>query len=144
MNKDYSGEWITAPVESIKDSGKTIFVTGRADVNKFRTNPKFNDRITVTFNYTTDTGLPDENTSRILEEITDRLITIFHKDPAAVLTGIYTGDNERNWVFYSKSTNIFQILFNKALADLPLFPITISADKDPGWEEYREMMEILT
>lgn len=141
--EELPGDWTTAPLES-DTTPNTVFVSGRTDVDKFRLNPRYNIRINVTFTYgQTPTGLPDEKTASELNTITERLSDVFRKDPVAVLTGIYTGDNCRNWVFYTVSTNIFQRKFNEALADLPLFPITISAENDPGWDEYGEMMSLL-
>ena len=56
-----------------------------------------------------------------------------------IITGIYTGAGERNWVFYTRSTHIFNRKFNEILAPFPILPITIYAEKDPEWNEYREM-----
>lgn len=143
--EDYPGEWTTAAAESLNDPLKTVFVSGRTDVSKFRENPKFCIRIEVTFSYCTTSadGLPDALTSDILQEITDRLADTFHKDPVAVMTGIFTGDGERNWVFYTLSPRIFQRKFNEALSDLPDYPITITAENDPAWEQYAEMCDTL-
>lgn len=142
-NNEIPGDWVTTPAESDSDINHTIFVTGRTDVKKFRDNPRFNIRVEVTFSYTpAPTGMPDVETADVLEEITGRLANVFQKDPVAVLTGIYTGDNQRNWVFYTTSTHIFQRKFNESLSDLPLYPITISAENDPDWEEYTEMMSL--
>ena len=76
------------------------------------------------------------------QRISKALAETFEKDPIAVLTGIYTGDGERNWVFYSLSTNIFGRKLNEALAHLPLMPITIYAENDAEWNEYEEMKQI--
>lgn len=57
------------------------------------------------------------------------------------MTGIYTGDGERNWIFYTLSLPIFGRKLNEALAPLPLLPIRIAAENDPGWEEYDEMSQ---
>lgn len=35
------------------------------------------------------------------------------------MTGIYTGDGERNWIFYTLSLPIFGSKLNEALAPLP-------------------------
>ena len=142
--EEYPGEWWTTPTESDSDSGNTIFVTGRLDISKFQTNPRFSIRVTVTFTYKPSvTGMPDEETAEVIKEVTDRLVNVFHSDPVAVLTGIYTGDGIREWVFYTLSTNIFGRKFNEALSDLPLLPISISAENDPDWAEYREMRSLL-
>ena len=62
---------------------------------------------------------------------------------AAFLTGIYTGAGERNWVFYTFSTDVFGSFLNRALADLPLLPLKIYAENDPDWAEYDEMLSII-
>jgi hypothetical protein len=87
-------------------------------------------------------GMPDTATSELMEQATDNLSQIFEKDPVAVLTGIYTGAGERNWVFYTLSTHIFQRKLNEALAELPLLPLQISAENDADWEEYEEMRSL--
>ena len=69
----------------------------------------------------------------------EALATEFKKDPVAILTGIYTGAGERNWVFYTRSVNIFGRKINEILAPFELLPITLYAEKDPEWNEYREM-----
>lgn len=110
-----SSDWWTAPTES--ESGQLIMVTGRRDVEKFRSNPRFNIRVEITWKYEGEgSGMPDYNTSSLMEQVQDALEKEFEKDPVAVLTGIYTGDNERNWVFYTLSTHIFGRKLNDALA----------------------------
>lgn len=133
------GDWWTSPTESV--NGQLIMVTGRRDIHKFRDNPKFNIRVEITWEYTStgSSGMPDTATSELMEKVQDALQGVFTKDPVAVLTGIYTGDGERNWVFYTLSTHLFQRKINTALADFPLLPLKISAENDPSWEEYDEM-----
>ncbi|MBD5213723.1 MAG: DUF695 domain-containing protein [Bacteroidales bacterium] len=134
------GEWWTAPAEGA--DGKLIMVTGRRDVDTFRKNPKFNIRVEITWPYESgSTGMPDEATSELMQEVQDALQEVFRKDPIAVLTGIYTGDGQRNWVFYTMSTHIFQRKINEALAEFDLLPLSISAENDPDWAEYEEMKE---
>lgn len=130
--------WWTAPAES--DNGHIIMVTGRRDVARFRSNPKFSIRIEVTWKYDGD-GMPDTATSQLMEQAQDNIQAILAKDPVAVLTGIYTGDGRRDWIFYSLSTHIFGKKLNEALAELPLLPITVYCENDPGWEEYDEMSQ---
>ncbi|MDE6783050.1 MAG: DUF695 domain-containing protein, partial [Paramuribaculum sp.] len=84
------GIWWTAPAES--ESGRRIMVSGRRDVEKFRSNPRFNIRVEVSWPYRgLPDGMPDESTSALMEKAQDALVETFRKDPVAVLTGIYTG-----------------------------------------------------
>jgi pyruvate-formate lyase len=83
-----------------------------------------------------------DRTNKLMEKVQDALTDAFHKDPIAVLTGIYTGDGERNWVFYTLSTNIFGRKLNEALQSFELLPITIYCENDPEWNEYDEMKDL--
>lgn len=141
VNSDY-GDWWTAPTEA-NESGRLVMVTGRRDIESFKSNPKFNIRVEVSWPYEADkSGMPDGPTSELMEKATDSLKEVLRKDPVAVMTGIYTGDGRRDWVFYTLSTRIFQNKLNQALADLPLLPLEVSAENDPEWEEYAEMRAI--
>ena len=133
-----TGIWWTAPAES--ESGRLIMVTGRKDVEKFRSNPRFGIRIEVTWKYTpASDGMPSEEESETMEQVQEAHQEVLRKDPVAVLTGIYTGDGSRDWVFYSLSTHIFGKKLNEALEPFPLLPITVYCENDPQWEEYDEM-----
>ncbi|MCM1163739.1 MAG: DUF695 domain-containing protein [Muribaculaceae bacterium] len=137
-----TGIWWTAPAES-EETGKTILVTGRKDVEKFRSNPRFNIRVEVTWRFESATpdGMPAEEEAKEMEQVQETLQKEFKKDPVAVLTGIFTGDGKRDWVFYTLSTHIFGRKLNEALEPFRLLPITVYCENDPGWEEYDEMAE---
>ena len=131
-------EWWTAPAEG--DNGELILVTGRRDMDKVIEMGVFNDRVEVTWSYEpAEKGMPDNTTSKLMEQVHDALCSEFKKDPVAVLTGVYTGAGERNWVFYTRSVNIFGKKFNEILAPFELLPIKLYVEKDPEWNEYREM-----
>ncbi len=134
------GEWWTSPTEA--ENGQLIMVTGRRDIETFRLNSKFSIRVEVTWKYQSDSGgMPDAVTSTLMEQVQDALQSTFIKDPVAVLTGIYTGAGERNWVFYTLSTHIFGRKLNESLAQFDMLPITIYTENDPEWAEYDEMKE---
>ena len=133
-------EWWTSPTES--DSGKLIMVTGRKGVEEAKESGRYNIRVEITWKYPGDkSGMPDTPTATIMEAVQDAMMQTFKKDPVAILTGIYTGDGERTWVFYTKSIHIFEQKINIALAPFDLLPISIYTENDPNWEEYDEMRE---
>lgn len=138
---ELAGEWLTAPADS-EDGTELIMVTGRTDIAKFRDNPRFNIRVTVSWRYG-QSGMPDTDTSLTMQKVTELLATEFKKDPVAVLTGIYTGAGVRDWVFYTLSLPIFGRKLNEQLAALPLLPLEISAESDPDWLEYAEMRTVI-
>lgn len=136
----YTDKWWSYPAEG--ESGKTVIVTGRDCVDDFRASGKYIYRIDVSWNYDAlPDGMPQDDDARRMEEATDALAEAFKKDRVAVMTGIYTGDGRRDWVFYTKNLKIFSHVFNKALEPLPAMPIVIDAEEDSGWEEYRHMRD---
>jgi len=134
-----SENWWTTPTTSL--DGRTVIVTGRDDVDKYRLSGKYTDRIEVTWTYEGQ-GMPPDDIIHLMEQADGLLREQLKNDKGVILTGIYTGDGQRNWVFYVKNTRIFQSLLNRAWASLPLLPVTISAEKDPEWAEYTEMREL--
>lgn len=133
------GQWWTAPADG--DHGGLVMVTGRNDIGAFRANPRFNTRVEVTWTYPGG-GMPDESDARLMEQVHDLLLAEFDRDPVAVMTGVFTGDGERTWVFYTLSTNIFGRKLNEILSPLPLLPLSIYCENDPQWEQYDEMASL--
>jgi len=130
----------TYPAEA--ESGKTILVTGRDGIDKFIDSGKYVYRINAYWDYEAKPdGLPEDVDAVMMEKATEAFLAEFRKDKVAVLTGIYTGDGRRDWVFYTKNLAIFGAVFNRALAPLDQMPIVVEADSDPDWTEYREMRE---
>lgn len=135
-----STDWWTAPTEA--ENGNLIMVTGRRGLDNVRDTQKYIYRIEMTWTYEPDsTGMPDTDTSSLMEKVQDAIENCFAKDPTAVNTGIYTGDGQRNWVFYTRSLYIFQRKINEVLAAFPMLPLTFEAAEDPEWEEYEEMCQ---
>ncbi len=133
-----SNEWWTAPAEA--ENGKLVLVTGRKGLENVRDTGKYVFRIEVIWPYEADDeGMPTRDTSALMEEVQDALEAVFSKDPVAVNTGIYTGDGERNWIFYCRSLHIFQRKLNEALTPFATLPLEVRAFEDPDWEEYQEM-----
>lgn len=140
LMEELKGEWQTFPAES-NENGHTIIVTIRTDVDKFRDNPRFRYRVTVGWQYEgSNDEMPEEETAEAMEQVTERLSFTFQKDPVAVLTEISTGDNRREWVFYTSSLGIFNKKINESLASLPLFPLEFEAEEDDAWEIYSELL----
>ncbi len=133
-------KWWSYPAEA--ENGRTVIVTGRDRIDHFRDSGKYIYRINVTWDYTPlPDGMPEDDDAKLMEEVTDALLEAFRKDTVAVMTGIYTGDGRRDWVFYTKNLKIFSTVFNRALSELPTVPIVIDAEEDADWEEYTHMRE---
>ncbi len=134
----YTDIWWTAPTEA--ENGNVVIVTGRDRIDDFINSGKYIYRVEVRWRYEGG-AMPDTATSQLMEDATEALKATFKKDRVAVLTGIYTGDGQRDWIFYVKKLNVFNTAFNRALADLPTLPLEVEAFSDPDWEEYHEMRD---
>lgn len=135
-----TNEWWTAPAQS--EDGQLIMVTGRRDMTQAIELGVYVYRMEVTWAYDSlPNGLPDEATSRMMGAMTDVLLEEFNRDPVAILTGIFTGAGERNWIFYTRSLHIFQRKLNELLAPFDALPLTFYAEEDAQWNAYREMCE---
>lgn len=135
-----SNEWWSAPTEA--ENGNVIIVTGRRELDEARAMGVYNYRVEVTWPYEGDrNGMPRYKTSMLMNEVNEALCECFRKDPVAIVTGIYTGDGERNWIFYTRSLHIFQRKFNEALAQFEALPLSFYAEEDPDWEEYAELQK---
>lgn len=135
-----SDDWWTAPAEA--DNGNIIIVTGRRALDNVIATGVYRFRVEVTWPYEGDNkALPQYADSKLMEEVTDALTDCLDRDPVAVLTGIYTGDGQRNWVFYTRSLHIFQRKFNEVMSPFPPLPLEFEAEEDPDWQEYHEMCQ---
>ena len=133
-------KWWTFPSEG--ETGKTIIVTGRDKIDDFISSGKYIYRIDVKWDYhSLPDGMPEDEDARLMEEVTDAFLNAFKKDQVGVLTGIYTGEGRRDWIFYTKNLRIFNTVFNKSLSELPTIPFVIEASEDAEWEEDHEMKE---
>ena len=136
-----SDNWFTAITES--ESGATIIVCGRDEIDDFMTSGKLRERVEITWTYAGDgAGMPTEQEAQAMEEPQEALKKAMEKDKLSILTGIYTGDGVRTWVFYTRNIPAFGERLNTALAPFDLLPITIYTEKDAEWNEYREMCSL--
>ncbi|WP_438589408.1 DUF695 domain-containing protein [Duncaniella dubosii] len=85
--------------------------------------------------------MPDKETSTLMIEVQEALTTAFRKDPVAVLTGIFTGDNQRDWDFLYAQDTYLRAPNSTKLRIIPASPISIYTENDPEWSEYDEMSE---
>lgn len=136
-----STEWWTCPTES--ENGRLIMVTGRRNLENVIASQKYNIRVDISWRYDGEpSGMPDTKTSTLMEAVHNSFSETFKKDTVAIMTGVYTGDDERNWIFYTKNLKIFEYRLNEALATYEILPLTINAENDPEWNEYQEMKDL--
>jgi hypothetical protein len=116
---------------------------GRPLVFRFRTGfpstvkrSRFPLMIAITWRFESDSGMPSNREKASMDDLEESLSHVVESTGKAVLTVIVTGNEVREWQFYTRSQDEFMRLLNQALAGKPRFPIEISTDDDPDWEAY--------
>ena len=108
--------WFSAIAEA-ENSDHMIVVSGRTEIEPFIQSGKFKERVEITWKYEADSkGMPNETTGKLMEEVQTVLKQAMEKDKLAIFTGIYTGDGERTWVFYTRNIPAFGHMLNETLA----------------------------
>lgn len=128
---------------ALNDADQPVFITGRDDIEEFRNCKKLKERVEIYWKYdATSNGMPSEKDADMMNKAQEAIRAAVEKDKLAILTGVYTGNNERTMVFYARTAKVFGERLNDALKEFPLLPITLYVEKDPDWNEYAEMLEI--
>lgn len=136
-----SDNWFSALSQGENES--IVIVTGRCDLEEFVNSGKFKERAEVRWAFEGNgKGMPTDKQAKLMEDVELALRKSMEKDKLAILTGIYTGDNQKTWVFYCRTVRVFGERINEALSPFELLPIEIYTEVDPGWEEYLDMLEM--
>lgn len=127
---------------AIADNELPIFISGREDLDEFRLSSKFKERVEIYWKYDSNhNGMPSDAEGELMEQVIDSLRNAVEKDKLAILTGIYTGNNERTLVFYTRTSRVFGERLNDALTEFPQLPITLYVEIDPEWNEQQELYQ---
>lgn len=136
-----SKEWFTALSED--EEGRLISINGRDELAEFIESGKFKERVEITWEYEGDSkGMPSEELAELMEKVQEALARAMEKDKLSILTSVYTGGNQKIWIFYTRTVRVFGERLNEALEPFELLPIKIYTEIDPDWEEYKDMYEM--
>ena len=137
-----SDVWFTALSQN--EEGQIITISGRDELDEFIQTGKYKERVEITWKYDGDEkGMPSESLGELMESVEETLRKAMEKkDKLAIMTSIYTGGNEKVWVFYARTVRVFGERLNEALSSFELLPISIYTEVDNDWEEYKDMYEM--
>lgn len=137
-----SDVWFTALSQN--EEGQIITISGRDELDEFIQTGKYKERVEITWKYDGDEkGMPSESVGELMESVEETLRKAMEKkDKLAIMTSIYTGGNEKVWVFYTRTVRVFGERLNEALSSFELLPISIYTELDNDWEEYKDMYEM--
>ena len=95
-------------------------------------------RIIIVWRYHSDTGQPTSDEHQRMNELEDILESAFEHSDLATLALVSTGEDLREWTYYSKSEGEFMARLNFAFTEAPRYPIEIHIAADPNWDTYEQ------
>jgi Family of unknown function (DUF695) len=124
--------------------------TGQAVVFRYiiRFEPNFRrsaypHRVIVVWRYQSPSGMPSRTELEAMERLENALDPVIGARALGTLVLVSTGDNLREWTYYTKSEEAFLTALNEALAAQPRFPIEIHEAPDPEWSTYERFRKVV-
>jgi hypothetical protein len=99
------------------------------------------DRVILVWRYASESGLPASVEREAMDRLEDLLAPVVERTGFAMLALVSTGENLREWTYYTKSEAEFLQVLNRALAQQPRFPLEIHAAPDAKWATYERFRQ---
>ncbi|MGE8224362.1 MAG: DUF695 domain-containing protein [Stenotrophomonas sp.] len=132
-------EWATAVSRHQAEDRSIVFRYVKSFSVDFRRS-KQPDRVILVWDYQSESGMPSADERKSMDELEDAISPTIESNGFATLALVSTGENSREWIYYTKSQDEFMTKLNSALKDSPAFPIKIHAAPDPAWSTYEEFI----
>ncbi|MDR6513706.1 DUF695 domain-containing protein [Chryseobacterium camelliae] len=103
----------------------------------------YNIRVALFLIYESDNPecLPSDGQFELFKELEDKLIENLESDLLAVLAFIYTGNNQKEWHFYTHQIDQFETRINNILDQFSYDNyIELQVENDPSWNEYQSVL----
>lgn len=125
------------------DNGLPFLIRGRENLNNFRETKSYKIRIDIcwTYNSTDISLMPGEEDLDLMNRVEDLLVQNLEIDLLAILSFVYTGNNQKVWYWYSQNTEKTVERINSVLMKFEELPIKLFSAFDPEWEEYNNILD---
>jgi hypothetical protein len=134
-------EWMIAEGEN---ENIPFILRFRPNLRPFIETQIYNIRVIVISGYDSESAdlLPSDEQFESFNNIEEQLISELEKDLLAVLAFVYTGDQHREWHFYSNDSFEVENRIRK-ITSKTVYPkaIDIQVESDPLWEEYNAVLK---
>ncbi|WP_132055690.1 DUF695 domain-containing protein [Pseudocnuella soli] len=126
-----------------ENDGTPFLLRFRPHLNDFIETKKYNKKLTIALPYISDNDslMPTDEETELFSNIEDALVDVLENDVQAVLTFVYTGQNQKEWHWYSTDINETGKRLNDALSNFDRLPLELTAEDDPDWNEYNSVLE---
>ena len=82
--------------------------------------------------------MPDADVREWMDSTEDALRSAVEEDEFASLVLVSTGENLREWTYYTRSGDGFMVRLNEALGGRPKVPVDIHIGEDSQWTMFYE------
>jgi hypothetical protein len=120
-------------------NGLPTMIRYRPSLAAFCGDSKYPTLLTIEWSYEQEdkTGLPSDEQSNEMRSFEDSLQKTLDPKRVAVLAFVFTHAGNRVWHYYFGNKSELQKGINKALSNQPNLPISLNAEEDPDWSEFR-------
>jgi hypothetical protein len=129
--------WSTAVTTRTSD-GHRIIYRYRDEFGPSFKRSEFPDRVIIVWRYKSSTGMPATAEGKSMDRFEDLLAPHVETPKVSFLVIVSTGENLREWTYYTRSKEKFMSEMNEALRNVPRFPVEITLWTDPEWKVYEE------
>ena len=103
--------------------------------------PEFNrssfpERVILVWRYESTVGMPSTPDRESMDRLEDLLSPYVEASGLATLVLVSTGENLREWTYYTRSEAEFLAKLNGALEREQRYPIEVHSGPDPKWSTY--------
>jgi hypothetical protein len=128
--------------EGITD-GNPFFIRFRPHLKNFADTKNYNKRLIIIWTYESNDNslLPNEFDTELMENVENNLVDILEIDLQAILAFVYTGENQKEWHWYSNDIKLTGQRLNEILSNFERLPIELLMEEDENWNEYNLVLE---
>ena len=129
--------WATATSVQ-KSTGWVIFFRYIRDFTPQFLRSDYPDRVIIVWQYQSASGMPQPAERDDMDRLEDLLSSKLEAASLATLALVSTGENMREWIYYTKSEADFIAQLNSAMSNNEPFPVEVHGAPDPEWKSYED------
>jgi hypothetical protein len=120
-----------------------FIVRFRPHLQSFAETKDYNKRLIIMWPYESEDNamMPNDTDTKLMEAVENNLVEALENDVLTVLAFVYTGQNQKEWHWYTLDIAETSKRINEALADFDKLPIELEMEDDENWNEYKAVIE---
>lgn len=131
--------WATATATRSSDHRQIVY----RFVKEFP--PGFNrsslpERAVLFWRYKSTDGMPSAAERALMDQMEDLLTSEIETSGLATLVMVSTGEDLREWTYYTKVESYFLSQLNRSLESHHHIPVEVHVTSDPNWKTYEAFM----